>query len=88
LFQKIDAGASGLIVTITIDEKTCPGVARFPPKPLHPRLSPSYWLRDVRGANCRWNTRFSGEVQFVLEDLEQPRNVKSIAGPMVKRQVN
>jgi hypothetical protein len=33
LFQKIDAGASGLIVTITTDEKTCPGLPVLRPQP-------------------------------------------------------
>jgi hypothetical protein len=33
LFQKIDAGASGLIVTITTDEKIRPGLPVLRPQP-------------------------------------------------------
>jgi hypothetical protein len=71
LFQKIDAGASGLIVTITTDEKTRAGAAHFPPKPLHPRLRPSYWPRDVRGAICRWNTRLLRSEVAVKREVDR-----------------
>jgi hypothetical protein len=59
LFQKIDAGASGLIVTMTMDIKTDRIPA--PPRPAQPR-HPT--LRDVRARGLLLQHPKFAEVQF------------------------
>ena len=80
LFQKIDAGASGLIVTMTMS-----------PKPtglpiLHPRAQPVTALRDVQ-------PRLAAATPAIRRNsfcrsLKQRPNVKSRTGRPVKRRVN
>ena len=64
LFQKIDAGASGLIVTKTTDKKPT-RFARLPPRATPPSssLRPLALRHPVRF--CRWNTRRSPKFNFL-----------------------
>jgi hypothetical protein len=84
LFQKIDAGASGLIVTITADKKISPGLPILRPKP---QPSSPCHVMSARPI-CRWNVRCSPKFNPFRGDLERPRNVKSMTGQLVKRRVN
>jgi hypothetical protein len=60
LFQKIDAGASGLIVTMTMDKKTDRIAA--PPRSVEPRHAA---LREVRAPACWRNIQRSPKFNFI-----------------------
>jgi hypothetical protein len=84
LFQKIDAGASGLIVTITADKKISPGLPILCPKP---QPSPPCHVMFARPI-CPLERPVFAEVQSVPGHLGGSRNVKSMTGQLGKRKVN
>jgi hypothetical protein len=83
LFQKIDAGASGLIVTITTDEKTGLGLPILRPQPQPVTLAACYPGLGFSAGNARHLPKFNLSLA-----PPAPRNVRSMTERLAKRQVN